>query len=78
MLRNDGYTNGNLLDYLYHQKHHKRIVIDLSRQTNTSIPQPITFVGKLEEDDSVTMYLVSEAKQKGIPIFSSDSLNVTN
>ena len=36
MSRNNNYTTGNLLDYLYHQKH-KLIGIDLSTQTNTRI-----------------------------------------
>ena len=35
---NDDYTTGNLLDYLHYQKY-KLIVIDVSRQENTSIPQ---------------------------------------
>ena len=48
MSRNDNYTTGNLSDYLYHQKYYKPIGIDLSRQTNTNIPQQITFAGKLE------------------------------
>ena len=39
ILRNNDYTTGNLLDYLYHQKYYKVIGIDLSRQTNTSILQ---------------------------------------
>ena len=50
MSRNDDYTTGNLLDYLYHQDYYKLIGIDLSRQTNTSIPQQINFIEKLEED----------------------------
>ena len=33
MSRNDDYTTGNILDYLYHQKYYKLIGIDLSRQT---------------------------------------------
>ena len=37
MSRNDEYTTGNLFDY--YQKYYKVIAIDLSRQTNTSIPQ---------------------------------------
>ena len=41
MSRNDDYATGNLLDYLYHQKCYKLIGIDLSRQTNMSIPQQI-------------------------------------
>ena len=39
MSRNDDYTTRNLLDYLYRQKYYKTIGTDLSRQTNTSIPQ---------------------------------------
>ena len=30
MLINDGYTTGSLLDYLYHQKHSKRVGVNLS------------------------------------------------
>ena len=32
--RNDDYTTGNVLDYLYHQKYYKLIGIDLLTQTN--------------------------------------------
>ena len=39
MSRNNDYTTGNLLDYLYHQKSYKLIGTDLSRQTNSSIYQ---------------------------------------
>ena len=40
MLRNDGYTTGNLLDYSsYHT--YKLIDLNLSRQANTNIPQII-------------------------------------
>ena len=35
--RNDDYTTGNLLDFLYHQKYYKLVGIDLSRQKNTNI-----------------------------------------
>ena len=51
MSRNDDYTTGNLLDYLCHQNYYKLIDIDLSRQTNTSMPQKINFVEKLEDDN---------------------------
>ena len=37
MSRNNDYTTGNLLDFLYHQKYYKHNGIDLSRQINTSI-----------------------------------------
>ena len=66
MSKNDDFTTRNLLDYLYHQKYQKRIGIGLSRQTNTSIPQKINFVKKLEEDDGATVFFVSEKQQKAI------------
>ena len=47
MSRNDDYTTGKLLDYLYHEKYYKVIGIDLSRQTNISTPQQINFIGKI-------------------------------
>ena len=46
MSRNNDYTAGNLLDYLYHQICYKLIGINLSRKKNTSIPQQINFPGK--------------------------------
>ena len=39
MSRNDDYTTGNLLDFLYHQNYYKIIGVDLLRQTNMNIPQ---------------------------------------
>ena len=77
MSRNDNYTTGNLLDYLYHQKYYKLTGTVLSRQTNTSIPQQINFVEKLEEDDGATMIFIAEKQQKIILNFSLDSLIVT-
>ena len=69
MSKNNDYTTGSLLNYLYHQKYYKLIGIDLSRQTNTSIPQQINLTGKLEEDDGAT--------KKGILNIFLDSLTVT-
>ena len=77
MSRNNDYTAGYLLDYLYRQKYYKLIGIDLSRQTNTSISQQINFTGKLQEDDDAIMFFVSEKQQKAILNFSLDSLVVT-
>ena len=44
----------------YHQNYNKLIAIDLSRQTNTSIPQQINVIGKLEEDDGATKFSIAE------------------
>ena len=60
MSKNDDYTRGNLLDYLYHQKYYKLIVINLSGEPNMNILQQINFVGKLEEDDGATMFFIAE------------------
>ena len=75
--RNDDYTAGNLLHYLYHQRYYKLIGIDLSRQTNTNIPQHLNFPEKLEEDNDATMFFINENHQKTILNFSLDPLIVT-
>ena len=77
MSRNDDYTTGNLLDYLCHQNYYKIIGIDLSRQTNTCVPQQINSTGKLEKHDSATMFFIAEKQQKTILNFSLNSLIVT-
>ena len=76
MSRNDASGTWELLDFLYHQNYYKLIGIDLSRQINTNIPHYINFTGKLEEDDSATMFSIEEKQQKTILNFSLDSLNV--
>ena len=59
MSKNDHYTTGNFLDYLYRQNYYKFIGIDLSRQTNKNIPQIINFTGKFEKDHGGTMFLIA-------------------
>ena len=39
---------------------YKLIGIDLSKQTNTTIPQQINFIGKLEEDNAATMFFIAK------------------
>ena len=69
MSRNDYYRTGNIFDYPYHQNYYKitgndLIGIDLSGQTNTSIPQHINFTGKLEEDHgSRSLFLLKSCKK---------------
>ena len=74
MSKNDDYTTGNLLDYLYHQNYYKLIGVYLSRQANIS--QQINIVEKLEEDDGATIFFIAEKQQKTILNFSLDSLIV--
>ena len=64
MSRNDDYTTGNLLDYLYYQKCYKLIGMDLSRETNTNIPRWINFTGKSKEDYGGTMFLLLKSSKK--------------
>ena len=64
MSRNDYYTTGTLLDYLNHQNYYKLIGTDLSRNTNTNIPQQLSFTGKLEENDGAVMFFIAEKLQK--------------
>ena len=59
MSRNDDYKTGNLLEFSYHQNYYKLIGIELSRQTNTSIPQQMNFAGKLEKDDGAVMFFIA-------------------
>ena len=76
MSRNNHYT-GNLLDISYYQNYYKLIGIDLSRQTNTNIPQQINFTEKLKENDGATMFFIAEKQQKTILNSSLVSLIVT-
>ena len=69
MSKNNDYTMGNLLDYLYHQNYYKLIGIDLSRQTNTNIPQQINFTGKLEEDDGAVIFIAQKQEKIILNIF---------
>ena len=65
MSRYDDYTTGCLLDYLYHQNYYKPVGIDISKQTNTSIPQEINFTGKWQQDDGgATMFFITEKQQE--------------
>ena len=68
-------TTGNLLDYSYHQMYFKLISLNLSRQTNTTIPQKIDFTRKLAKDDGVIDK--AEKQQKYILNFPLDSLIAT-
>ena len=76
MSRNDDYTTRNLSDYFHHQIFYKLVGINLSRQTNKTIPQQINLTGKLGEDKGATLFFITEKQQKTILNFSLDSLKV--
>ena len=64
ILRNKDYTTRNLLDFSYHQNYHKLIGTDLTRQTNTTVPQKVNFREKLEENDGATRFSIAEKPKK--------------
>ena len=76
MLRSEYFTTENLLDNMYHQNYYKSMYIVLSRQANTTKPQKINFVGKLEEDKGAIMFFITEKQQRTYQNLSLDSLNV--
>ena len=69
MSRNNDYTTENLLDYSYHQNYYKLIGIDLSKQTNTTIPQQINFTENLEKDTSATMFFIAKKLKNSKKLF---------
>ena len=77
MSRNNNYTTGYSLNCSCHQIYYKLVGIDLSKQTNTSIPQQTNFTTKLEENDGLTIFFTAEKHQKIILNISIDSLSVT-
>ena len=58
MPRNNSYKTGILLDFSYHKNYYKVIGTDLSIQTNTSIPQQVNFIVKLEGEDAAAMMVL--------------------
>ena len=77
MSGNDDYTIGKLFGYLYHQNYYKLVGIDLSRQTNTNVPQQISFSEKLEKTTMQQYFLLQKKQHKTILNFSLNSLIVT-
>ena len=49
---------------MHDQKYEKLTDVDLSRQTNTSIPQQRNFEGKLEERYGATMFFIAKKQKK--------------
>ena len=76
MSKNDDYTTGNLLYFSYHQNYYILIGIDLSRQTNTNIPQQINFTGKhVQWCNGATKLFIAEKQQKTILNFVFSFIN---
>ena len=72
MSRNYDYRKRNLLDYSNHENYYKLTGIDISSQKNTSIPQQINFIGKLEKHNGATILYIAGKEQKTILNFFID------
>ena len=55
---NNGYTTGNLLDFVYFKKNYKLTAIDLSKQIKSKDPQQISFIGKLLATLGATIFFI--------------------
>ena len=67
MGRNNDYTTGNLLNYEYFSKHYKLIAIDLSKKNELEEPdlnQQINFNGKLEGNQTATIFFIIEKSEE--------------
>ena len=79
MSRNNDYTTGNLLYHEYFSKHCKLIAVDLSKQIeleNLDLKQQINFTGRLERNESATMFFIIEKKEEATFDFSQNSVTV--
>ena len=76
MSKNSDYATGNLLDYNYFSNSCKLITIDLTKQIELENPdskQQINFIGRLKQDNGVTMSFITE-KAEEITHFSQNSV----
>ena len=54
--KNNDYTTGNLLDFVYFKENYRLIATALNKQIELKHPQQISFIGKLEgQDNGATM-----------------------
>ena len=79
MNKNNDYATGNLLGYDYFSKHYNLLAIDLSKQIqleNPNLKNKNNFIGKLEEDNGATMFLISEKLEETTFNFSQNSVSI--
>ena len=76
MSKNDDYTTENLLDYLI-IKNIKNFLAQIYQDKQVRVfLNKINFIGKLEEDDGATLFVIAAKQQKTILNFPLDSLIV--
>ena len=77
MSRNNGYTTGNLLEFVYFKENYRPIAIDLSKQTKSKDPQQLNFVDKFkDQNNGATMFVIIEKSEENTFEFSQDFVNI--
>ena len=75
--KNNDYTTGSLLDFIYFKENYRLIPIDLSKQTKLKEPQQINFIGKLKgQNNGATIFFVTEELEKTTYEFLHSSVNI--
>ena len=64
MSRNNDYTAGNVLDFIYFKENYRLIAIDLGKHTQLKDPKQINFIGKLEGQNNGAKCFLSSKNQK--------------
>ena len=75
--KNNDYTTGNLLDFVYFKENCRLNVIDLSKQTKLKNPRQINFIGKFEDQNNgATMFFIIEKSEETTFEFLQNSVNI--
>ena len=78
MSRNNDYTTGNLLDFVYFKNNYRLIAIDLSKQSKLMDPQQNSFIGRILAAHGATMFFITEKSEEINFEFLSQSYNNGN
>ena len=73
---NNDYTTGNLLDFPYFKEIYRLTAIDLSKETKSKDPQQISFIGKLDQANGATTFLIIEKSEEATFNFSQNSATI--
>ena len=79
MSKSNDYTTGNLWDYHYFSNDYKVIAIDLSKQSkleNSDLKRQINFIGRLDENNGATMFVINEKSEETTFEFSQNAVSV--
>ena len=76
MSSNNDYTTGNLLDFVFFEKHYRLIAINLIKQTKLKDPQQISFIGRLLNPHGATMFFTIEKSEEPAFNFSQNSVTI--